>query len=120
LRKDKLTAISQDTKMAGECDSLSPPEADYLQVLSDLIEAYETEHHPIGVLPAHVMLAAAMEAKGVNQTEVARATGIPVSTISALLSQKRDFNVSHILKLCAYFGLHPNAFIHVDDHALSR
>jgi HTH-type transcriptional regulator / antitoxin HigA len=63
--------------MAGECDSLSPPEADYLQVLSDLIEAYETEHHPIGVLPAHVMLAAAMEAKGVNQTEVARATGIP-------------------------------------------
>ena len=66
------------------------------------------------------MLAAAMEAKGVNQTEVARATGIPVSTISALLSQKRGFNVSHIEKLCAYFGLHPNAFIHVDQHALSR
>jgi len=42
-----------------------------------------------------------MEAKDVTQTEVAKATGIPVSTISELLSRKRDFNLSHIEKLCA-------------------
>jgi antitoxin component HigA of HigAB toxin-antitoxin module len=61
------------------------------------------------------MLAASMEVKGVNQTKLSEATGIPISTISDLLNQKRDFNVSHIGKFCAYFRLEPGAFIHVED-----
>jgi len=59
-----------------------------------------------------------MEAKDVTQTEVAKATGIPVSTISELLSRKRDFNLSHIEKLCAYFGLGPSAFVHIPKREL--
>ena len=56
----------------------------------------------------------------VTQTEVFNATGIPISTISELLSKKREFNVSHIEKLCVYFGLGPDAFIRVNDNVLRR
>ena len=114
---DRATAVMR--KLTGPDVRLSVPESDYLSVLGDLIEAYESEHHPIEELPAHKMLAAAMEAKGVNQTELSKATGIPVSTISELLAQKRNFNVAHISKLCAYFGLTPAAFIQVDEAALA-
>lgn len=111
---DKAAAVMRTLTRNGT-DRLSPPEADYLEILGNLIEEFEAVHHPIENLPPHEMLAGAMEAKGVNQSEVAKGTGIPVSTISELLSQKRDFNVAHVQKLCAYFGLGPGAFIHVEE-----
>ena len=96
-----------------DASHLSEQEQGYLDVLGRLIEEYEDKAYPIEDLPPHEMLAESIKAKGVTQSEVAKATGIPVSTISELLSQKRDFNVSHIEKLCAYFGLGPSAFIQV-------
>jgi len=99
---------------------LTAGESDYLLVLGNLVEEYEKAHFAIEPLPAHEMLAASIEAKDVTQSEVAKATGISMSTISELLSQKRDFNITHVEKLCAYFGLGPGAFIHVDERALAR
>jgi HTH-type transcriptional regulator/antitoxin HigA len=92
---------------------LSAGEEDYLQILGNLIEEYEAAEYPIEQLPPHEMLKASMEAKGVTQTALSKATGIPISTISDLLSQERDFNVRHIQALCAYFGFGPSAFIQV-------
>jgi len=109
---DRATVVMQALV---DVKSLTAAEADYLLILGNLIEEYERKSHPIGLLAPHEMLAASMEAKGVNQTEVAKGTGIPVSTISELLSQKREFNVGNIQKLCAYFGLGPSAFIHVEE-----
>src|SRR5437667_3248163 len=96
-----------------DAPSLSAPEQDYLEILGNLIEEYESKAHPMEPLPPHQMLAMSIESKNVTQTEVSRATGIPVSTISELIAQKREFNRAHIEKLCAYFGLDPKAFIHV-------
>ena len=101
-----------------DAPSLSAPEQDYLEILGILIEEYESKAHPIEPLPPHQMLAMSIESKGVTQTEVSRATGIPVSTISELIAQKREFNRAHIEKLCAYFGLDPKAFIHVANREL--
>jgi HTH-type transcriptional regulator/antitoxin HigA len=85
-----------------------------LAVLSDLVEKYEREHHPIEPLPPHQMLAESIAAKGITQTALSKATGIPISTISELIAQKREFNVSHVERLCAYFGLTPGAFVRVE------
>ncbi|PYS46354.1 MAG: transcriptional regulator [Acidobacteria bacterium] len=101
-----------------DAPSLSAAEQDYLEILGNLIEEYESKAHPIEPLPPHQMLAMSIESKGVSQMEVSRATGIPVSTISELIAQKRKFNRAHIEKLCAYFGLDPKAFIHVPSTAL--
>jgi HTH-type transcriptional regulator/antitoxin HigA len=114
---DKATAVMHELVDAGK---LSAAEADYLLILGNLIEEYENKHHSVEDRPAHEMLRAAIEAKGVTQNEVSKATGIPNSTISELLSQKREFNRAHIEKLCAYFGLGPSAFIHVDEGAIAR
>lgn len=96
-----------------DSDQLTAGEQDYLEILGNIIEEFEEQAYPVKELPPHEMLAGMMEAKDVTQTEVSKATGIPVSTISELLSQKRAFNVSHIEKLCAYFGLGPAAFVHI-------
>ena len=100
-----------------DAESLSVPEKDYLEILGNVIEEFEEKAHPIEDVLPREMLAGLMEAKNVTQIEVSRATGIPVSTISELLSHKRDFNVSHIEKLCAYFGVGPSAFIRVREVA---
>jgi HTH-type transcriptional regulator/antitoxin HigA len=96
-----------------DAPSLSAPEQDYLEILGNVIDEYESKAHAIEPLPPNQMLAMSIETKGVTQSEVSRATGIPVSTISELIAQKREFNRAHIEKLCAYFGLDPKAFIHV-------
>ena len=100
-----------------DAQSLSAPEQDYLEILGNLIDEYESKAHSIEPLPPNQMLAMSIESKGVTQTEVSRATGIPVSTISELIAQKREFNPAHIEKLCAYFGLDPKAFLHLQSKA---
>ena len=100
-------------------DRLIAAERDYLEILGRLIEEYEKVAYPTEPLPPHEMLKVSMEAKGVTQTEVSKATGIPTSTISDLLARKRELNVAHIRSLCAYFGLGPGAFIHVQKPELT-
>ena len=41
----------------------------------------------------------------------------PKDLSSELMSRKREFNLSHVEKLCAYFGLKPSAFIKVPKDA---
>jgi len=89
---------------------LVPGEKDYLEVLGDLIERYESEAHPMAPVSDAEMLRHLIEAKGVSQTEVAEATGIADSTISEVLKGKRALNRSHIGKLARYFSVSPDVF----------
>lgn len=91
-------------------DDLSADEADYLDVLGDLVERYETEQHPIGDVSDADMLEHLIEARGVTQAEVARGAGIAVSTVSEVLSGKRSLSRTHIAKLARYFGVDPGVF----------
>jgi HTH-type transcriptional regulator/antitoxin HigA len=91
-------------------DDLDAAEADYLDVLGDLVERYEAEHDPIEEASDADMLAHLIDAKGVTQADVARGTRIAVSTISEVLSGKRTLNRAHIAKLARYFGVDPATF----------
>ena len=95
--------------------SLSPCQKDYLDVLSDLVEAYEEEHHPIAEVSDARMLRHLLEAKAVSQTEVAKATGIANSTLSAVLKGVRQFTRQHIGRLAKYFHVEPGVFNFGDD-----
>ncbi len=90
--------------------SLSRDEEDYLEVLSDLVEKYESEAHPMPPVSDAELLRHLIEAKGVSQTEVSRATGIADSTISEILAGKRSLNRTHIGKLARYFKVSPDVF----------
>lgn len=91
-------------------DDLSRDEQDYLDVLSDIVERYESEEHPIAPVSDAEMLRHLIEAKGAAQADVSRATGIAESTISEVLAGKRALSRSHIGKLSRYFHVEPGVF----------
>ena len=90
--------------------NLISEEEDYLEVLGDLIEQYESEAHPMPPVSDAEMLRHLIEAKGVSQTQISDATGIADSTISEVLKGKRSLNRNHIGKLARYFNVSPDVF----------
>ncbi len=94
--------------------ALSPGEKDYLAVLTDLVEAYEDEHIPVPQVPDDRMLRHLIDARGVTQVDLARATGIASSTISAVLQGERRLTRQQVGAVAAYFGVDPGAFLFGD------
>jgi HTH-type transcriptional regulator/antitoxin HigA len=94
-------------------DDLDAGAVDYLDVLGDLVERYEDKAHsiPTDDLSDAEMLTHLMEAKGVKQIDVARATGIAESTLSELLRGKRQLTRGQITKLAGYFNVGPGVFL---------
>ncbi len=96
-------------------DRLSTAERDYLDVLSDLVERYEDKHHPIDDVSDAGILEHLIEAKGVTQAAVARATGIAESRLSEVLRGKRQLTRAQITKLAAYFHVGAAVFLPSKD-----
>ena len=91
--------------------TLTAPEQDYLDVLSDLVEAYEEEAVPMRPVGDADLLRFLIEQKGVTQAQAASGAGIVESTISEVLSGKRKLNRAQIAKLARYFHVEPAVFI---------
>jgi HTH-type transcriptional regulator/antitoxin HigA len=91
-------------------DKLSAPEQDYLDVLSDLVEAYEAEAVPMRPVSDADMLRFLIENRGITQVEVAKQVGIAESTISEVLAGKRKLNRNQIGKLARFFHVEPGVF----------
>ena len=89
---------------------LDEGEQDYLDVLSDLVEKYECEHHPIASASDSAMVRFLLQLRDLSQVELARQTGIAESTISAVLSGKRHFNRRHIGIIADFFHVEPTVF----------
>ena len=92
-------------------DQLGAAEQDYLDVLGDLVERYENKHHAIGDVSDAEILEHLLEAKGVTQAAVARATGIAESRLSEVLRGKRQLTRAQISKLATYFRVGPAVFL---------
>ena len=90
---------------------LDAGQRDYLDVLSDLVENYEEEHHPIAAPSDAEMLSYLLELKDVRQAELGAKTGIAQSTISEVLAGKRQLTRGHIQKLAAFFHVEPGVFL---------
>jgi HTH-type transcriptional regulator/antitoxin HigA len=91
-------------------DGLEAAEADYLAVLSNLVEQYEAETYPVSPASDAEMLRHLLDAREVTQVQVARKTGITESTISAVLAGKRRLTREQIGKLSRYFQVSPDVF----------
>ena len=91
-------------------DALSAAEADYLAVLSDLVEQYEAEAHPIPPASDAALLQHLLEAQSVTPHEVAQATGIDMATLAAVLAGPRHLTREQIGQLARYFQVSPSVF----------
>jgi HTH-type transcriptional regulator/antitoxin HigA len=77
----------------------------YLDALSDLVEAYEDDHHHIPPASDAEMLAHLMESKGISQSQLHNETGVSKSTISEVLAGRRTFSRGMIRRFAAYFDV---------------
>jgi HTH-type transcriptional regulator/antitoxin HigA len=94
-----------------DCPRLLAPERDYLDVLSDLVESYETEMVPMRPVGDVQMLRFLIDQKNVTQAQAAIGAGIAESTISEVLAGKRKLNRTQIAKLARYFHIEPSVFL---------
>jgi HTH-type transcriptional regulator/antitoxin HigA len=112
VREFPLASITSDKHLAaaqGVLDRLlAAPERTkgvqtYLDALSDLVAAYENQHHPLPPASDADMLRHFMDAQGIGQNELHRGTGIPRSTISEILAGKRPFSRRVMRRLAQFF-----------------
>ncbi len=92
-------------------DVLTPDEDDYLDVLSDLVEKYETEAHPIPPVSDAEMLRHLIDTRETSQSEVSSATNVAESTISEILKGKRKLTRKHIESSARFFRVNPVVFL---------
>jgi antitoxin component HigA of HigAB toxin-antitoxin module len=91
---------------------LNADQADYLETLAELAEAYESANHEaLPTLPSHEFLAAHLENIGMTATEWGKLIGIDRSTASRLLRGERKFNTSHVRKTAEALNLEASLLI---------
>lgn len=112
LRTDAdLDAAVAVVDMLIDQPSLTVPEQDYLDVLSDLVEAYESETIAMRSVGDAELVRFLIEQSQVSQSAVAAGAGIAESTISEVLAGKRKLNRTQIGKLARYFHVEPGVFL---------
>lgn len=92
-------------------DDRSSGEDAYLDVLSDLVEKYENEHHPIPEATPAMMLEFFMEDRKLNQRALALGSGIAVSSVSEILTGRRQMTLDQMQKLGKFFEVSPALFM---------
>ena len=75
----------------------------YLEALSDLIATYDDRHDEIEPASGADILRHLLESKQVTQADVCSATGLPKSSLSEVLSGKKQFSRQMIRRLADYF-----------------
>jgi HTH-type transcriptional regulator/antitoxin HigA len=82
-----------------------------IEVLSTLIEKYESREYPTPHVSPSKMLAHLLEAKSLKCADLAKSTGIPAATLSNVLANRRGISKDNGIKLAKYFGVSPVVFL---------
>jgi HTH-type transcriptional regulator / antitoxin HigA len=107
---DYDNALEIAESLVGRPD-LTADQADYLDVLTDIIQKYESGHHAVsgGGTPAE-MLRHMLEERDMNASDLGRLLGNRALG-SAILRNQRQLSKSHIRLLADYFKVSTDLFI---------
>ena len=89
---------------------------EYLDALTDLVEAYEDKHVVIAGSTPSEMLSHLIEAKGLTQAALSKTTKVSKSTISEILSGKGRMSKRIAFRLANYFSVSPVLFLQDDSN----
>lgn len=89
----------------------SADQVEFLELLSTLVEDYESAASPTPTVSLAALLAHLIAAKEVTQTSVAKSTGVSASTISDVLAGRRSLSIANIKRLAQYFGVDTGLFL---------
>ena len=91
-----------------------------IEVLSTLIEKFESREQPMPQVSPAKMLAHLLEANGIRSADVAKATGIPAATLSSVLAERRGVSKTNAMKLAKFFGVSPLDFLGIPRDSSPR
>ncbi|HRK31132.1 MAG TPA: helix-turn-helix domain-containing protein [Tepidisphaeraceae bacterium] len=108
-----IDARSTIDQLAIRGSSLNSAERDYLDVLIDLVEAYEQVHFPMPAKGGSVpqKLNALMQHSDTSPTKLQEVLGLSQTAVSLILSGKRGLSKSSIVKLSRHFRLSADYFL---------
>jgi len=110
--REHRRALRQVEELIGLHGPIPPrAEGELIAVLSTLIESYEVEMTPRRKPTPAETLEHLIESKEITRAEVARATGIPRSTITNVLSGRRQISKENVTRLATYFHVDPSVFL---------
>lgn len=87
------------------------PEGDMLELLALVIGDYEQKHHKIEALSPLEALKCEMEEQGLTQTLLARRFGMSKSTLSEILSGKKQMSLRFMRYLHKDLGIPANVLL---------
>jgi HTH-type transcriptional regulator/antitoxin HigA len=90
---------------------LDGDEAEYLDVLADLMARYEEKNHPVPDAPEGDVLRLLMEDRKLSQQALEKETGVARSTLSAVLGGARSLTKEQVVALARFFGVSPLVFL---------
>ena len=90
---------------------LNRAESEMLEMLSMLVEQYESREHPTPSVSAADMLEHLIDARGITNATLAAETNIPRSTITDILAGRRRISIGNVRKFADYFHLPPSVFV---------
>jgi HTH-type transcriptional regulator/antitoxin HigA len=91
------------------------PEGDRLDVLSTLVDAYETEHDPIDPPDPIAAIRFRMEQQGLTRKDLERILGSRVR-VSEILNRKRGLSIAMIRRLHEALGIPADVLIRPTKH----
>jgi HTH-type transcriptional regulator/antitoxin HigA len=90
----------------------TPDEEEAIELMTLLVERYEQAHYPIPEAEPADVLRFLLERNGLSQCDIAPELGSE-STVSLVLSGKRQLNRDHIARLSLRFNVSPAVFFGV-------
>lgn len=91
--------------------TLSRADSEMLELLSMLVEQYESREHPTPHVSSADMLEHLIESRGITNATLAAEVQIPRSTITDILAGRRRISIGNVRKFADYFRVPPSAFI---------
>lgn len=121
IRKGAPRLIHSDKELAEYTEALfeltakeerTADEEEAIELMTVLIERYESERYPVPEAEPVEVLRFLLEQNGLSQRDVAPELGSE-STVSLVLSGKRQLNRDHIARLSRRFNVSPAVFFGV-------
>ncbi|WP_051979491.1 helix-turn-helix domain-containing protein [Edaphobacter aggregans] len=84
-------------------------EDEAIELLTLLVEKYETEHYPVPAADPVTVLRSLLNSHGLRQKDLADIFG-GEGNVSQVFAGRRDLNKDHIAKLAAWFNVSPAVF----------
>jgi HTH-type transcriptional regulator/antitoxin HigA len=121
IRRGAPRLIHSDEELAEYTEALfaltakadpTPDEEEAIELMTLLIDRYESGHFPVPAAEPADVLRFLLEQNGLSQRDVAPELGSE-STVSLVLSGKRQLNRDHIARLSRRFSVSPAVFFGV-------